>query len=236
MIKTLSLLTGFALMQSASAALLVLDFTLDADTTAAGSGSTFSAVDFGDGRTANYVVTTASGPFSSLAVGLGVDAPTAPNGSGGTQGGRIGLNEDLTVTFSNFTGGLTAGDIVFTGFIGSTVASSGVFTINNEDTFLVNGAALTGTNAGDGVAPTLNFTDVGNDNGGNPQWVFQNLDSGGSVALNASDALVLDLTSDAGSGYRLMGIALDVAAVPEPSSTALLGLGFAGLLLRRRRA
>ena len=212
-----------ALAAGAQAALVIVDFTNDPgsnDNTGAGISTTnpiFDDFDFGDGRTADITVTTAGSGINSIAVGIGAD--------GGTEAGRIGANEDLTITFSDFKGGLTASDISFSGFVASTLGSSGVFVIESGDVFDINGAALTGSDAGDGAAADLNFH--------YDTYVYQNLDSGGTVALNGSDALVLDLTTDAGSGYRLQGLSLTV--IPEPATIGMLGLGTVGLLAFRRR-
>lgn len=210
---------------SANASLVIVDFTNDpGSNNEVGAGISltnpiFNNYDFGGGRTADITVTTAGTALNSIATGVGV--------SDGTQGNRIGLNEDITITFSDFQGGLTANDISFSGFVSSTLATTGVWAVESGDVFDINGAALTGTNAGDGAAADLDFSyDI---------YVYQNLDSVATVALNGSNALVLDLTTDAGGGYRLQGLALEVAAVPEPSSTALLGLGGLALILRRRK-
>lgn len=218
----------FTVLASAvSAGIVVVDFTNDPGSdneTGAGinvsSNPIFDDYDFGLGRTADITVTTAGTGLNSIAVGVGVTS--------GTQGNRIGLNEDLTITFSDFKGGLTASDIRFSGFVASTLASSGVWAVESDDVFDINGAALTGTDAGDGAAADLNFD--------YDDWVYQNLDLGGTVALNGSNALVLDLTTDAGGGYRLQGLALNV--VPEPSSFALIGgcLALAFVMTRRRQS
>jgi len=237
--KSTLLLTMLAVGHS-HAALSVLDFTntpaasgnpdTGAGITIPAGGLLFADFDFlGDGRTADITITAAgTGSFSNVSAGVGVTGGT------GTQNARIGLGEDITLTFSDFQGGLTAADIRFTGFIAG--VENSVFVVESGDVFSINGAALTGTDAGDGTTAfdgsTIDSSTLVFDNA---PLVFQNLDSGGVVGLNGSDAFVLDLTTDAGGGYRLQGVALDIIPVPEPSSTALIGLGGLALIMRRRR-
>ncbi len=54
------------------------------------------------------------------------------------------------------------------------------------------------------------------------------------ISVNGSDEIVISF--DAGSSANVQHInAIELTAVPEPSSTALLGLGGLALILRRRR-
>ena len=229
---------------TAQADLVILDYTNTPGTGAnpdVGAGIALPpdllSYSFGDGRTADIGLTTDGAGFGAVAAGLGVGT-----GANGTQAGRIGLDEDITVSFSNFMGTnldgslFDASNIQFQGFIAG--VENSIFVVESGDVFDINGQTLTGTDAGDGNVPATDS--LGNTilRFNNAPLVFQNLDSGGTVALNASDAIVLDLTTDDGGGYRLQGIALDVAnptAVPEPSSLALLGLSVFGLVARRRR-
>ncbi len=54
------------------------------------------------------------------------------------------------------------------------------------------------------------------------------------ISVNGSDQIVISF--DAGSSTNVQHInAIELTAVPEPSSTALLGLGGLALILRRRK-
>jgi hypothetical protein len=214
-----------ALAAGAQAAAIVVDFTNDPGsnnpsgtgiTVPAAGGLVYDDYDFGDGKTADISITSAVGTLNSISVGIGVD--------GGTEGGRIGATEDLTITFSDFSTGFSASDISFTGFVAAT-AANGVWTIESGDVFDINGAALTGADTTDGVASALAFD--------YDDYGYQNLDSVSSVALNGSDALVLDLASDSGAGYRLQALSLTV--IPEPATIGMLGLGTVAVLVFRRR-
>ena len=56
------------------------------------------------------------------------------------------------------------------------------------------------------------------------------------ITLTSGDNfLFTNPSADAGEGFRIEGVTLDVVSVPEPSSAALLGLGALGLIARRRR-
>ncbi|MDP4625267.1 MAG: PEP-CTERM sorting domain-containing protein [Akkermansiaceae bacterium] len=64
-----------------------------------------------------------------------------------------------------------------------------------------------------------------------PNWVFFDVDLGGATSGTFGIEGQKRLNTQ---GPSLTGLTFDV--IPEPSSAALFGLGFAGLLLRRRRA
>ena len=49
------------------------------------------------------------------------------------------------------------------------------------------------------------------------------------------DSIQFDYTGSAANRARFMGVVVDGVAVPEPSTTALIGLGGLALILRRRR-
>ena len=54
------------------------------------------------------------------------------------------------------------------------------------------------------------------------------------ISLSSGDTLVFTNVS-AGQSFEIDSLDLDVVVVPEPSSTALLGLGGLALLMRRRK-
>lgn len=225
---------------TASAEFIGLDFTVaDPNGDVNGPGiftgtapsltQTFSV---GGGRSADLTVTTTGTSLGAVAIGLGAN--------GGTQAERIGVDEDVTLVFSNFAGAnldgtlFGADNIQFQGLIAPTLATSGDFSVEGGDEFLVNGVALTATDTGTAGAPFLNFFDPFADT----TYAFQNASS--LVDLDPSNAVLLDLTSDASSGFFLSGVALHVKnpvvpPVPEPSSLALLGLMGIASLVRRRK-
>ena len=180
---------------------VIVDFTAPAggganpDTGPGIAGPVLEGVDFGGGRTADVTLSTGGNNLNFIAVGVGV--------AGGGQGNRVGdtPEEVVTITFSNFQGGLSASDIVFEGLVASTFSTSGIFTFGPDDVLDVNGVGLVGDEDGDGVALDLIFGDI-------DDYVFQRADS--SVALNDANSLVLDLVGEAGGGYRLQGLELTV--------------------------
>ncbi|MGJ8657753.1 MAG: PEP-CTERM sorting domain-containing protein [Akkermansiaceae bacterium] len=54
------------------------------------------------------------------------------------------------------------------------------------------------------------------------------------ISLSSGDTLVFSNVS-AGESFEIDSLDLDIVAVPEPSSTALLGLGGLALMMRRRK-
>ena len=180
---------------------VIVDFTAPAggganpDTGPGIAGPLLEGVDFGGGRTADVTLSTGGNNFNFIAIGVGA--------VGGPQNNRIDdtPGEVITISFSNFQGGLSASDIVFEGLVASTSATSGIFTFGPDDVLDVNGVELVGDEDGDGVAPDLIFGDI-------DDYVFQRAES--SVALNDANSLVLDLVGDEGDGYRLQGLELTV--------------------------
>ena len=141
---------------TAQADLVILDYTNTPGTGAnpdVGAGIALPpdllSYSFGDGRTADVTLTTAGTGFQALAAGLGV-------ANGGTEGNRIGLDEDITVSFSQFYGYeldgslFDASNIQFQGFIAGVEDS--IFVVESGDLFSINGQTLTGTDAGDGCS------------------------------------------------------------------------------------
>jgi hypothetical protein len=83
---------------------------------------------------------------------------------------------------------------------------------------------------------TTTYYDSGVTNWGNS--AFQAVASQFSTGGSFDGAVVLTLSNDSPAGDNTVNysnIVVDAVAVPEPSSTALLGLGGLALLLRRRR-
>lgn len=222
--KTAALL-GLALTASAANASTILTFTdknpgSTGEVTfgiTGGAAITDPAVAEGVATSMSHVVTTAEGgtfTFTITATQAGGTAVYINNfGNWSVQGGsddrQIDSGEALTLTgsVSNFGGGLTAGDVSFDGF---------------------NIVRLGGHAGGDtGVIENTGGADVA------------------IVTAKAVDDYSIDLSSaftviaDVGTTINIQGydaqFTVAAVAVPEPSSTALLGLGGLALILRRRK-
>lgn len=222
--KTAALL-GLALSASAANASTVLVFTeknpgstgeVEFGITG-GASITDPAVAEGVATSMSHDVTTAEGGTFTFTITATQAGGTATylnsfgnwSVEGGTADGQIDSGEALTLTgsLSDFGGGLTAGDVSFDGF--SIVR-------------------LGGHGAGDtGLIENTGGADVA------------------IVTAKAVDDYAIDLSSaftviaDAGTTINVQSFdaqfTVATVAVPEPSSTALLGLGGLALILRRRK-
>ena len=139
-----------------------------------------------------------------------------------------GASPDYEITISSITGagangapytwnGVGASEdtsevISFTGNGGTWTDNT---TFNFSEAITINGSTLSGAANGDDNASRISFSE---------DW--------GSVVLSGTTGLTYSSQVDSGQdGFRF-----EVTAIPEPSSTALLGLGGLALLARRRRA
>lgn len=128
------------------------------------------------------------------------------------------------VTFDGLLVNSSVGDTITLSIwgIGDNISQEGQFTVTyggnlaaegNVQSTLYNGATITDRGDATGSIPFVNFT---------------------FVADGVTDDISFQIDNGPGTGNAtLNGFSLTV--VPEPSSAALLGLGFMGLTLRRRR-
>ncbi|MGJ8673459.1 PEP-CTERM sorting domain-containing protein [Rubritalea sp.] len=225
---TLASIAMAGLAGTSSAAVVTLDLTANEATAgSAGLGQTFwDNFDLGGGLTADITITGVSGSagaaLDTIAAGYGVSS-TASN-----EGNRMGPGETITFTFSDFSAPLAS--LEFIGFVSENNSGAwniGATSSNNAvaDTMLINGTSYAaGTFASAPTVTGMNFSSAVNG------FVAQTLTS--SVAANGSNAFEIGMSTGTA---RLAGLQFEAVAVPEPSSTALLGLGGLALILRRRK-
>jgi hypothetical protein len=206
---------GFALVAGADAAVVSVDLTnifgfADAsDNSSPQSVANFDL--FGDGTVTTTITISASAD---------IQAETGTSGGGGlgVVGGandQVNPGETFTISFSNF---------------GGSSAISGVQLVSLRSGYddgiganLDGDAGVSFTGVLSGTAPTIiTGTNV------------QQTAIAGDVVLGDGGSVTFTGDIDDGS-FRVSGITIDTVVVPEPSSTALLGLGGLALLLRRRK-
>jgi len=205
---------------------------------AVGSANAAVLVDFGNNPSATQLVqTTAIASINETGVG---EASAFTSGTFTTSGGTITF--DLNITALN--GGIIGQDLGF-GVDGGSAAKG----LDNNDnsgplesmTFAISNFTNLGTGEtleilGVSVlfADTSEFYTI---NGGS-STLFSANSTGGNPAEFISvsgTAVTFGAGSGASTAFAIDGITVGVVAVPEPSSTALLGLGGLALILRRRR-
>ena len=145
----------------------------------------------------------------------------------------MGLNGGGTIVYQSI-GTVTQNELVGVNFALGGATGNGVVPATGLDVIL---AAGTGANPGTWtVLDTLDETDFTLPGSGARSTYSLTLDSGTSVADGQTLFLAFQNTSGANNPVeRLLLDDVSVAAVPEPGSTALLGLGGLTLILRRRK-
>jgi fibronectin-binding autotransporter adhesin len=193
---------------------------IEGATTSAGSGGTLG----GDGIIAGLVSTLAA-PFAGT--------PSAPNDPSFAAGPvivpkAVGINASKTLTLS---GGLTLGDYVNLDYSLDTLPATA------DDALISMGSAGVLTLPSDGLVQ-VNFTfPNGSPELGTPYtligYTAADVNGGSSVASWSATGIPIGDTAT----FTDTGSAIDVtfAAVPEPASLGILGLGAATILRRRRR-
>jgi hypothetical protein len=233
--KTTSLLAASALLISATAlpgAVIQVDVLSDDFDNNTISGGTLAGntLSFDDGW--DIDVTGSASALTSISPSNGFFSP---------DGSITDANQNVAVN-SNFSGDLSTAR----GFSFTFVSDANYFQ-------LVNLEILSAHISGGGN--TANFSsdltvEITNSGGGAVYTGTQNIDYGGvnwvtsdfvlSGSLNAGSEYTVTATMDnfesGGFGFVAFDGLTLTAAVPEPSSTALLGLGGLALALRRRRS
>ena len=148
----------------------------------------------------------------------------------------LAAGQTVTLTFDTLD--QTNGGNMFNGYSGVSLYEGGneqIFVGNPSAGFWgVTGGGISGANSSDStVVATATFTYIF-DSG---DWTFATT-SGVSLAGTGTAGLAFDelrIANGSGSDIHLDNISVDVSAVPEPSSSALIGLGGLSLILRRRK-
>ncbi|MGJ8674248.1 PEP-CTERM sorting domain-containing protein [Rubritalea sp.] len=222
--KTLyTLSAGLILAGAAQAATLQLDFAAaaqNADGTVVSTSASFLGATFDVSYTLSSVANGANPFVGSTGAAYGVGSDTDISAHYNTLEG----NDGEAITFSNLT---------FTNF----QANGSGFTIADFSDLTFSSFSIgAGGNNNDGANVTFGGSTTN-----------QNLNSGnigtGTFALTgfgsgSGDSLTLAVDSgQSNNRWNVNGLEVSytTAAVPEPSSTALLGLGGLALILRRRK-
>lgn len=224
----------------ASAVTLLVDFTTAGSSgNVNGGGFVFSSQDMGSTGVTFDVTVSAVNPGGG-ANGASGDIVRINGGLGSTveNSGTFlnvigGTSEVLTFTISNVTG-LGAGQSIqltsllsqdvngsFGGTFGDVTQDSITLTSDNTSTLVVNQS---------GVDQGSILLAGDDNNAGNTQNTFSHA-VGTFAFTNSFDLALTDLTRN--DAIVIQGF--DFVVVPEPSSTALLGLGSLALILRRRK-
>ena len=240
-----TILPMLCLASSASAAVIV-DFTAPGgntgDNSAAGfvfTGNTTGSVTFD--LTASAVIPTGGGANGGNITRLNGGLGSTVENNGAFLNFIGGAPEVLQFTVSNVSGLLANETLVVSALLsqngGSAAADQGggfggTFGQQADDNLILTSDSGTmfdilQSDTGDAGAILLNNDDG---NAGNTGNTFRH--SANDLAFTSSFTAQIDDNADA---VVIQGFEFDVVAVPEPSSTALLGLGALGFILRRRR-
>jgi hypothetical protein len=199
--------------------------------------STPLSADPGDGTPTSFTGTTDPGTIASD----NLFAPTNTYTLTGADLSSVGATE---------TGGLGTGTIIFTVLYEQT-GGTGITDINGR-------VSVTGGNDnriefGETLTSTITLTSINGYTGidlSDLSIGFTNAtlaNTGGTVNTTTASGTVITTNSDfaassfltiapqSGGQATLTAYTIELTAVPEPSSTALLGLGALALLIRRRR-
>ena len=228
----------------ASAATLLVDFTT-AGNSAAPTGLTFSSQDIGGTGvsfdiTASAVIPSGGGANNGDIVRLNEGLGSTVENVGEFLNIIGGTSEVLRFTISNVTGllphqSIQISDLLsqnvrgtsanqsggYGGTFGNVATDSVTLTSDNTSSFVINQS-----DAGDLGSSLLNGD---NGNTGNTGNTFEH----GAGNLTFTTSFDVALTGPANDAIVIQGF--DFVVVPEPSSTALLGLGGLALILRRRK-
>jgi hypothetical protein len=196
------------------------------------------------GSVTNYSGASANGPIASDNTWNYFNTVGAPDAADTmtVSGVTFAFGGGWLSSFADGTPNNLQGDRVFTA-----TGVTGTFTISGLDISMNYNLALIGpSNAAGGFGTdftiggdTKNATATGNPGSGNGPLTFTEGDSHVlfSGLDGSSGSITFTIIDDDADGVNgvLSGLQLESVAVPEPSTTALLGLGGLALILRRRK-